>query len=72
MFDIMIWAGVIMSLAGLFGLIWCIFRVVRARRAKLPDDELRAVLQSVVPINLGALGLSILGLMLVGLGAYLG
>ncbi|GAA6199581.1 hypothetical protein [Aquicoccus sp. SU-CL01552] len=72
MFDIMIWAGVAMSLAGLAGLIWCILRVARARRAKLPDDQLRAVLKSVLPINLGALGLSVLGLMLVGAGSFLG
>ncbi|MGE4326978.1 MAG: hypothetical protein AB7E21_12870 [Pseudodonghicola sp.] len=71
-YDIMIWVGVLMSLAGLFGLIWCIFRVLRAKRAKLPDEELRKVLQSIVPINLGALMLSIFGLILVALGAYLG
>lgn len=72
MFDIMIWAGVAMSLAGLAGLIWCILRVGRARRGKISDDEMRQVLKSVLPINLGALGLSILGLMLVGLGIFLG
>ena len=72
MFDIMIWAGVAMSLAGLAGLVWCILRVARARRAKLSDDQLRAVLKSVLPINLGALGLSVLGLMLVGAGSFLG
>jgi len=72
MFDIMIWAGVAMSLAGLAGLIWCILRVARARRAKLSDDKLRAVLKSVLPVNLGALGLSVLGLMLVGAGSILG
>ena len=72
MFDIMIWAGVVLSLAGLGGLVWCILRVGRARRAKVSDDEMRSVLKSVLPINLGALGLSILGLMLVGLGIFLG
>lgn len=72
MFEIMIWAGVAMSLAGLAGLVWCILRVGRARRAKLADDEMRAVLKTVLPINLGALGLSVLGLMLVGLGVFLG
>lgn len=72
MFDIMIWAGVAMSLAGLAGLFWCILRVGRARRAKISDDEMRAVLKTVLPINLGALGLSVLGLMLVGLGVFLG
>lgn len=72
MFDVMIWAGAALSFAGLAGLVWCIVRVMRARRAKLPEDELRAVLQSVLPVNLGSLLLSIFGLMLVGLGAYLG
>ncbi|GHH02037.1 hypothetical protein [Pseudodonghicola xiamenensis] len=71
-FDIMIWVGAAMSLAGLFGLGWCIFRVLRAKRAKLSDDDLRKVLQGIVPINLGALMLSIFGLILVALGAYMG
>ncbi len=72
MFDVMIWGGAALSLAGLLGLFWCIFRVVKARRAKLGDDELRAVLRAVLPWNLGALFLSVIGLMLVILGIFLG
>lgn len=72
MFELMIWAGVALSVAGLAGLVWCILRVTRARRAKLPDDELRAVLQRVLPLNLGALFLSVIGLMLVMLGIAFG
>ncbi len=72
MFEIMIWAGAGISLIGLAGLIWSIVRVFRARRANLPDDELRAVLQSVLPLNLGALFLSVIGLMLVVVGVLLG
>jgi hypothetical protein len=45
--------------------------VARAKRANLSDDELRAAIQSVVPINMGALFLSVLGLMLVVIGVFL-
>jgi hypothetical protein len=69
--DVMIWAGTGVSLLGLAGLIWCIVRVAKARRAKVSEDALRAVIQSVVPVNLGALFLSVLGLMMVVVGIFL-
>ncbi|MBO6774784.1 MAG: hypothetical protein ACPG61_04175 [Paracoccaceae bacterium] len=71
MFELMIWGGVCLSLLGLAGLIWCIFRVARARRAGLQDDALRAVIQSVLPINMAAMFLSVIGLMLVVIGIIL-
>lgn len=67
-FDIIIWSGAAISLVGLLGIFWCILRVFRARRAKLPEDQMQAVLQSVLPMNLGALFLSVIGLMMVGVG----
>ena len=70
--DVMIWAGAMISLLGLLGLVWCIVAVARAKRANLPDDELRAVLRNVMPRNLAALFLSVIGLMLVILGIFLG
>lgn len=72
MFEIMVWVGAAISLAGLAGLIWCILRVAKARRAKLPDEEMRVILQSVLPMNMGALFLSVIGLMLVAVGVILG
>jgi hypothetical protein len=72
MFEIMIWSGAALSLVGLSGLIWCILRVAKARRAKLGDDQMRAILQSVLPVNMGALFLSVIGLMLVVVGVILG
>ena len=72
MYEIMIWAGAALSLVGLCGLIWCILRVARARRAKLADDQMRTILQSVLPVNMGALFLSVIGLMLVVVGVILG
>ncbi len=70
-FDLLIWAGVSISLVGVVGLLWCVIRVTRAKRAKLDDDAMRAVLKSVVPMNLGALFVSAFGLMLVILGIIL-
>jgi len=72
MFDVMIWGGATVSLIGLVGLIWCILRVAKARRAGLGEDELRAAIQQVLPVNLGAMFLSVIGLMLVVLGIILG
>lgn len=70
--DGLIWTGAAVSLLGLAGLIWCILTVVRARRANLPEDEMRAQLARVLPINMGALALSAVGLMMVVLGIVLG
>ncbi len=65
-------AGSALTLVGLAILMLCIFRIGKARKSGLSDDEMRAVLQAVVPMNLGALLLSGIGLMLVVLGIILG
>ena len=69
--DILIWIGAGVTLLGVAGLVWCIVTVARARKAGLSDDELRARLQKVVALNIGAVLLSGLGLMLVILGIFL-
>ncbi len=71
-FDIVIWTGAALSLLGLVGLIWCIVTVSRAKRKDLPDEEMRDVLKRVLPLNLGALFLSVIGLMMVIVGIFLG
>ncbi len=70
--DSLIWIGTAMSIAGLLGLLWCIFRVWRARRSNLSDQELRDAVRRVMPLNMGALLLSALGLMMVIAGIMLG
>ncbi|WP_025053968.1 hypothetical protein [Sulfitobacter noctilucicola] len=70
-FDIVIWSGAALSLLGLVGLIWCILKVSRAKRANLDDDAMRDVLKSALPLNLGALFLSVIGLMMVIVGIFL-
>ncbi len=68
----LVWVGAAVSLAGLLGLVWCIVTAMRARRAGLEDAELRARLQRVVVVNMGALFLSVIGLMVVVIGIMLG
>ena len=63
--------GAIVTVAGLALLMICIAKINKAKKAGLSDDEMRSVLQSVVPMNLGALLVSGLGLMLVILGIIL-
>ncbi len=70
--DIVIWTGAAISLLGLVGLIWCIISVSRAKRARLDDEAMRQVLKSAIPLNLGALFLSVIGLMMVIVGIFLG
>lgn len=69
--EILIWCGTAVSLLGLCGLIWCVVRVWRARRAGLDDTAMRAVLAKVVPVNTGSLFLAVIGLMMVVLGIML-
>ena len=69
--ELLIWVGTVLSLAGLAGLLWCILRVSRAKRAGLDEAAMRDTLKRVIPMNLGALFLSVIGLMLVILGIFL-
>ena len=70
--DWLIWTGAFVSLIGLAGIIWCILMVARARKANLDEDKMRATLARVMPLNLGALFLSVIGLMMVVVGIFLG
>lgn len=70
--DILIWAGAAISLLGVAGLGWCVMRALRLRHSGLPEDQMRAGLQRIVAVNMGALGVSALGLMLVVAGIVLG
>lgn len=69
--ELLIWIGAAISLAGLGGIVACIVRTFRARRAGLEDAALRATLKRIVTLNLVALLVSALGLMCVMLGITL-
>lgn len=70
--ETLVWIGALVTMLGLAGLVWCIQRVARAKRAGLDDAALKDVLQKTVAINLGALFLSAIGLMMVVVGILLG
>jgi hypothetical protein len=70
--QVLIWAGAALTVLGLLGLVYCILRAAQAKRAGLDDAAMRAELQKVVAINLGAVGLSALGLAAVVSGILLG
>jgi len=70
--DWLVWSGAAVSLAGLAGLLRCVQLGLRARRAGLDDAAMRARLRRLVALNMGALMISVLGLMMVVVGILLG
>lgn len=70
--DILIWTGAFISLLGLIGLLWCIYKVWKARKSGLTDEALRDAVRKIVPLNTGALFVSVIGLMIVIVGIMLG
>lgn len=69
--DILIWGGAALTLAGLVTLCWCILTVLRARKSGADESALRAVMQRVMVVNMAALGASVFGLMFVVIGIML-
>ena len=64
--------GVALSLLGIIGLMLCIAKIIKAKRRSLSDEDMRAELASLMPVNLGSLFLSAVGLMTVAIGIALG
>ncbi len=69
--EILIYIGSFVAGLGLLGLGYCIWLAFSAKRAGLPDAEMKARLQRIVALNMAALGLSALGLMMVVVGIAL-
>ena len=67
----LVWGGVALTVMGLGGILYSVFLVTNARRAGLSDEYLRAKLSKVLPVNIGALFLAMLGLMMVIVGVIL-
>ncbi|NEX44801.1 hypothetical protein [Pseudotabrizicola algicola] len=70
--EMLIWGGTALTLAGVLTLLWCILLAMRARKSALPEEAIKAQLQKVVVLNLGALAVSALGLIVVVVGVILG
>lgn len=67
----LIWIGALVTLVGVAGLMTVGFKVSAARRAGLEDDALKGRIQKLLPLNLGALFVSAIGLMMVVIGLVL-
>ncbi len=68
----LVWVGAAISLVGLVGIVGCILSVMRARRSAGNDeDAVREAVRRVLPWNLGAFMLSMMGLILVIVGVIL-
>ncbi len=69
--DWLIIPGAIVSAIGLVGLVASAVNVVQAKKQGLEEDALRAQLQKVMVLNMGALFLSVIGLMMVVVGVLM-
>jgi len=70
--EYVVWGGAALSMLGLVGIIYSIVAVSRAKKAGLSDNELRTRIGYILPLNLGALFVSMIGLMAVIIGIMLG
>ena len=66
---ILIGLGLIFTLAGLFGVVWCIRYAQRMKSGEMSEDEIKAGLMKLSAVNMGSMGGAMLGLsmLLVGL-----
>ena len=69
--DLLIILCAVISVIGIAGIILSIVQVRRAKRDTTDDAELKAKIQSAMPLNLGSFLLSVLGLMCVVMGVIL-
>lgn len=67
----LVYIGAVITGLGLVGILYSLVAVARARRAGLDDAALRDRLARLVPVNIGALFLAMLGLMVVVTGVIL-
>ena len=64
--------GIVLALAGLAGVLWCIRKAARLRRAELSDDDaVRAELGRLVFAHTAAISTAFLGLGLLSVGLLL-
>ena len=67
--NIMIAIGLVMALAGLFGVVWCIRFAQQMKAGGMSEDEIKAGIVKLSAVNMASMGGAMLGLsiLLVGL-----
>ena len=68
---ILIWGGAAISIVGLTGLLFSMYKVASAKKNITSEEDLRVSIQAAMPINLASLFLSVLGLMSVTIGVLI-
>tara|TARA_B100001057_G_scaffold484148_1_gene561824 strand:- start:294 stop:512 length:219 start_codon:yes stop_codon:yes gene_type:complete len=68
---ILIWGGTAVSIVGLIGLLFSMYKVAFAKKNITSDDELRVSIRAAMPLNLASLFLSVLGLISVTIGVLI-
>ena len=68
MIFLLVWGGAALSIFGLIGLLFSMYKVALAKKKSLSDEELRKSIQGAMPLNLASLFMSVLGLMSVTIG----
>ena len=68
---ILIWGGAVVSIVGLIGLLFSMFKVASAKKNSTSDEDLRVSIQAAMPLNLASLFLSVLGLISITIGVFI-
>ena len=68
---ILIWGGALLSVFGLIGLLFSMYKVATAKKNSTSDQELRESIKAAMPLNLASLFVSVLGLMSVIIGVLM-
>lgn len=69
--DVLIPIGAGVALLGLLGLLYCMWLAFSAKKQGLDEAAMKARLQTVVALNMAAMGISAIGLMMVVIGIML-
>lgn len=69
--EMLVWIGAGLTMLGMAGVIYAMIAVAGAKRRNLTDDEMRKHITKMIPINLGALFVAMIGLMMVIIGLVL-
>ncbi len=67
----LIWAGTVVAVVGLAGILASILSILRAKKAGADEAALRDRLKQAMVLNLGAMFISVIGLMMVVVGVLL-
>ena len=65
-------AGVVLTLIGLAGILWCIRKAAWLRRSDIEGEQAMAELRKLVPANVAAVGVAFMGLAVLIVGLVLG